>query len=67
MEEEKRAKPRKDHPGPEYFFKNLRIGELIVMDRWGEGHTEDTDCTDQGERLGGLGIEREKDEIWFNF
>ena len=42
------------------------------MDRWEEdhesdestrmvveGHTEGTDCTDQGERLGGLGIERE--------
>jgi hypothetical protein len=29
LEEEKRAKPRKDHPGPEYFFKNLRIGELL--------------------------------------
>ena len=33
-------------------------GELIVMDRWGEGHREGTDCIDQGERLGGLGIDR---------
>ena len=54
--------------------KKLLTQKIIRFDakgRWGEdhesdestrmvveGHTEDTDCIDQGERLGGLGIAR---------